>query len=342
MDSRRYWKLREEQNRQEALQNDYLRGREIGNIFAEMQSNIDAEIARFYQQYATSEGITYAEAMQRVSKLDMAAYEAKAKYYVEAAHKGQNAIAFSKQAEAEMKLYNLTMKVNRLEMLKANIGLQMVKGYNEIEAFMSKELETEAYKEYKRMAGILGETVNNNTLNAEALPGASYKNAVFLPENVNAKFFHATNETFFHATFSNRIWTHYGELKANLDGLLARALVNGESGAKLSRELAKAMDTSLFNARRLIITETARVRVEVQKQSYERNGNKEYVYMALGANPCPDCADLDGQHFSVDDMSIGFNAPPMHPFCHCTTAPYTVAERELLNTRLAEIEAAEE
>ena len=50
-----------------------------------------------------------AEAKRRVSKLDIAAYQRKAKRYV--ADKD-----FSKQANEEMRLYNLTMKVNRLEM----------------------------------------------------------------------------------------------------------------------------------------------------------------------------------------------------------------------------------
>ena len=54
-----------------------------------------------------------------MSKLDIAAYQRKAKRYV--ADKD-----FSKQANEEMRLYNLTMKVNRLEMLKANIGLELV------------------------------------------------------------------------------------------------------------------------------------------------------------------------------------------------------------------------
>lgn len=34
------------------------------------------------------------------------------------------------------------------------------------------------------------------------------------------------------------------------------------------------------------------------------------------------CKALDGKHFKVEDMEVGVNAPPMHPRCHCTTAPY--------------------
>ena len=76
------------------------------------------EIDAFYGRYADKEQITLAEAKRRVSKLDIAAYQRKAKRYV--ADKD-----FSKQANEEMRLYNLTMKVNRLEMLKANIGLEL-------------------------------------------------------------------------------------------------------------------------------------------------------------------------------------------------------------------------
>ena len=39
---------------------------------------------------------------------------------------------FSDEANEEMRLYNLTMKVNRLELLKARLGLEMVNGFDEM------------------------------------------------------------------------------------------------------------------------------------------------------------------------------------------------------------------
>ena len=110
------------------------------------------EIDAFYGRYADKEQITLAEAKRRVSKLDIAAYQRKAKRY--GADKD-----FSKQANEEMRLYNLTMKVNRLEMLKANIGLELVAGHDEQEKFMSKILRGRTEEELQRQAGILGKTV---------------------------------------------------------------------------------------------------------------------------------------------------------------------------------------
>ena len=37
---------------------------------------------------------------------------------------------------------------------------------------------------------------------------------------------------------------------------------------------------------------------------------------------CPICKELDGKRFKVKDMECGKNAPPMHPNCHCATAPH--------------------
>lgn len=312
LNSQDYWRLREENARKKAIQDDYVRSLEINSVFARMQDECTKQIESFYQKYATAEGISYADAVQRVSQLDIDAYERKAKYYVENRHNA--GIAFSEQANAEMRLYNATMKINRLEMIKAQIGLELVNGFDELDTYFEDELTDAAAEEYTRLSGILGETVNGNAMTASVLPDASYKQASFSTQEL-ADIVGRTE----YDTFSTIIWRDYAELKLTLDTQLARALVNGTSGQTLADELAKAFRVERWKAQRLIITETARVRTEVHREQYERNGIKQYEYMALGANPCADCADLDGQKFDVKDMKIGFNAPPMHPYCHCAT-----------------------
>jgi hypothetical protein len=37
---------------------------------------------------------------------------------------------------------------------------------------------------------------------------------------------------------------------------------------------------------------------------------------------CEHCSDLNGKHFKVSEMEIGKNAPPLHPNCRCSIAPY--------------------
>ena len=75
-------------------------------------------------------------------------------------------------------------------------------------------------------------------------------------------------------------------------------------------------------------TEMCRLQTAVQKESFERNGYKEYMFITSGeGNVCPDCEALHGQHFKVSEMQAGVNAPPMHPRCHCSAAGYMDSDK---------------
>lgn len=294
MASQEYWKNRETEAKKHNIQEEAEYNRQIKEIYANMMDEINKEINGFYTKYAAKEGITMAEAKKRVSKLDIAAYERKAKKYVETKD-------LSDRANEEMRIYNLTMKVNRLELLKANIGLEMVSGFDEMQKYFDKKLTDRTLKEFQRQAGILGKSVMKNEKYAHAIVNASFKNA----------------------TYSDRIWMYQGMLKAELEGLLASGLIRGQNPKKLAKHLEKRFGVSAYNAQRLMTTELARVQTEAQKQSFVRNGFDEYEYIACSnSDACSVCRALDGKHFKVDDMMPGENAPPMHPGCHCSVAAY--------------------
>ena len=292
MSSKTYWEQREAEAQKQYLQEEQEYQAQLRAIYQNMLDAAQKEIDAFYGRYADKEQITLAEAKRRVSKLDIAAYQRKAKRYV--ADKD-----FSKQANEEMRLYNLTMKVNRLEMLKANIGLELVAGHNEQEQFMSKILRGRTEEELQRQAGILGKTVRNNAKLAETIPNASFHNA----------------------TFSERIWGNQTALKAELSKLLQQGLIQGKNPRVLAREIQKTFGASASNAERLMRTELARVQTEAQRQSFLANGFEEYTFH-VNRGCCSACADLDGKHFKIKDMMPGKNAPPMHPNCRCSVSAY--------------------
>lgn len=292
MDSQAYWKNREAQQRKYNIQNEAEYQKHIQKIYQNMIDEIEKEINGFYGKYASKEGITMAVARKRASKLDMDAYSRKAAKYV----KEKN---FSPQANEEMRLYNLTMKVNRLELLKARIGLEMVAGFDELQKYYSDILIDRATSEFKRLAGILGESIQNNARASDAIVNASFHNA----------------------TFSDRIWMYQGMLKNELGSLLQTGLIQGQHPRKLATHLRKRFGVSQSNAERLMTTELARVQTEAQKQSFDRNGFEEYTFLALGT-ACPICRALDEKQFKVTKMLPGTNAPPMHPRCRCSTAAY--------------------
>lgn len=295
-----YWRKRETRQRQINLRKQANYDKEIRKIYRKAIANIEKEIHAFYSRYAKKEGITLSEAKKRADKLDIEAYAEKAKRYVATKD-------FSDQANEEMRLYNLTMKVNRLELLKANLGLELVDNFNDLQQFFDEKLTDRTLEEFKRLSGILGETVTDTN------PAERAKVIV--------------NSSFHNATWSDRIWMYQDLLKNELDKHLRTGLIQGRNPNVLARELRKVFDVSRRDAERLMHTELARVQTAAQKDSFERNDFEYYEFICCGGgagtnpnDPCEVCKSLDGKQFKLKDMMIGENAPPVHPRCHCSTA----------------------
>lgn len=294
--SNNYWRRREEENLKANRKTEAEYEKAINDTYKYMLDQIQKEINGFYAKYARAEGITLSEAKRRVSKIDIEEYGRKAARYVKTKD-------FSKQANDEMRLYNATMKINRLELLKANIGLELVAGFDELQKYFEEKLTNRTMDEFKRQSGILGRTVQNNEKAAHAIVNASFKNA----------------------TYSDRIWMYQGMLKAELDSLLKTGLIQGKHPTELARHLQKRFGVSAYNANRLMTTELARVQTEAQKQSFIRNGFTQYTFLAIGT-ACEACRALNEKHFDIDKMMPGENAPPMHPNCRCSVAAYMDSE----------------
>lgn len=303
MSSKDYWAKREREALQHYVTEEAEYDKQINKIYTNMLANCQKEINAFYGRYADKEGISIAEAKKRVSSMDIKAYEAKAEKYV----KNKD---FSKQANEEMRLYNATMRINRLEMLKANIGLELITGADDLEKFMGGILKGRTEAELKRQAGILGKTIKNNAELAHSIVNASFHNA----------------------TFSDRIWNNSAAMKADLDKLIQSGMIRGKNANVLAKDLEKyfigeprlknGKKGAKYRAEVLMRTELARVQTEAQKQSFIRNGFTQYQFIVNG-NCCDICAGIAGKVFDVEKMMPGENAPPLHPNCRCSTAAYS-------------------
>lgn len=302
MSSSEYWRRREDEALQHYITDEKQYDKELQRIYTNMLDGVQSEINAFYGKYAATEGISLAEAKKRVSTLDIKAYERKAAKYVKEK-------TFSKTANEEMRLYNATMKINRLEMLKANIGLELIAGHNELEKFMGGILKGRTNAELKRQAGILGKTITNNAQLANSIVNASFHNA----------------------TFSERIWQYQDIMRGDLSKLIQQGMIAGKNPRALAKDLRKyfigdgtlknGKNGAIYATERLMRTELARVQTEAQKQSFERNGFKYFEFIT-NSGCCPICAALNGKHYKVEKMQIGLNAPPIHPHCRCSTAAW--------------------
>ena len=194
-----YWREREQEANKNAIKDEAAYNKRIKEIYSYTERNIQRTINDFYARYASKNGITMNEAKKRVREIDMRHYEQLARKYVREHD-------FSEQANEEMALYNLTMKVNRLELLKAEINLELIDGYNDIEKEMRKDLLEQAMKVDARYAGILGKS---------AIGNQKYANQI-------------VNASFMGATFSERLWgVNMPDLRAHLEVELRNGLIQG-------------------------------------------------------------------------------------------------------------------
>ncbi|EHK2906769.1 minor capsid protein [Enterococcus faecium] len=302
MNSQEYWIKREKEWQKQQIKDDKKRMAEIKSRMQYAQDAIQKEIDAQWDSFSNGQKITRSEAMKRASEMDVKAFARKAKKYVKEKD-------FSPTANQELKLYNLTMRVNRLELLKANIGLELIATFDDMDKYFSGELTNAGLKELQRQAGILEMTI------------AKSGYAKLVEQVINSSF-RADGI----ATFSERLWMYQAELKADLDKLLVRSVTMGRNPKQLAPELSKFLteegrENTKFNTQRLMVTETTRVQSGVQKESYLDADIEKYGWVTE-PNACQLCKSIaaDGPYL-VSEMEVGKNMMPVHPFDRCSTYP---------------------
>jgi len=283
-----YWRNRELKHIEQTLKNDQDIVKQIEAKYREVYDNIEEQIEGFYGRYAEMNNISMQEARKRARKLDIERYERKAKKYVETRD-------FTKRANEEMRLYNVTMQINRLELLKQNIYLELLALTSAEERIMYQALTESVRAEFERQAGILSQSLSYPTATVESIVNASFLNA----------------------TWSDRLWDNQDALRAELDRLLSRGIIQGQNPRQLARELRQAMDAGVYNSERLLRTEMTRIQTDVQKDSFEQSDYKTYGW-TIETNACKTCKAMDGKVFYVSKMQPGLNAPPIHPNDKCS------------------------
>ena len=299
MDSCTYWRKREELFQRQDIKADKALAKEVNEVLKDTKDAIQDEIDAFYTRYAEREGISIAEVNKRVAKMDVEKFASKAKRYVENKD-------FSERANYELRIYNLKMKASRLELLKAQIDLQLIGGFSDVEQLMHKGAYEQAIAEYQRDAGILADSVSFDVeKRVNQVLSGSYK----LKDTPTFK------------TFSDNIWLYKTELQNDLEKMLVRTFTRGENPRVMARELRDRFNVTGYQAERLARTETARLQTAIQRDSLEENGIKQYEYIAE-PSACKVCSALDGDIYKLKDMVVGKNAPVLHPSCRCRIAPH--------------------
>ncbi|MCO4095717.1 minor capsid protein [Macrococcoides canis] len=287
-----YWIEREKNNLTVELMKDEEVSREMKRIIEHAMETCRKEIEAFYTRYANKEGITVADAKKAVDEFDVIAHQNMAKQYVKNKE-------FSDKANERLRLYNVTMRINREELLLSALNTHLIAATNDIEHTMNDYLEDGAIREFKRQAGILG-NISIKESDIHAIVNASY----------------------YDATWSERLWDNMDDVRKVVDASVKDTILRGRHPQESVKRLRELTGRSEYEARRLLISEVSRVQTEAKRLSYEEMDILEYKYLAIIDNRTTQtCKSLHGKTFKVSDMKVGVNAPPMHQFCRSTTVP---------------------
>lgn len=287
-----YWKNRIKAEQLAKMERSATLGEEMDRLYSYHFNELEKEIRAFEQRYADKNGLSLVEVKARIDDFDVKAFEEKAKRY--AAEKN-----FSARANSELALYNLKMKTNRLALLQYQLDLELIALAEDERQLTERFLNNEFIKAIETQSGLLGRSV----LSASQI-GTTAQAILNTP-------FHGAN-------WSDNIWKRQTALREVVARMTERLLLQGKNPTIIVAQLRKEFNVSVSEAKRLAVTEGARVATEGQKQAYIANGYDEYEFIAE-PSACRNCAKLDGKIFKVKDMEPGENAAPMHPWCHCST-----------------------
>lgn len=293
--------------------------RYYNNVIAQINKDIDHQ----FQGLAKVVGglnTAYAE----VDAADIADYEAEAqKLVMQAAQmrslgKHVSFASFGDDANRRMKIYNATMRINRLEYIKSQVGLHLTEANMNIDSNLRARLSNSYIKEVKRQAGILGSNLKFN----DAIISSTNVAKIVMKQVAGANW-------------SQRLWLNQDALKAALDSAMTTGLIAGQSNQAIARNLRDQVRTTIKNhayvTERLARTETARVQYQAQIDSIKA---ADYKYVKWYAEPgaCRVCQEINDN----DEYDLGYGVfpvdevpqIPIHPNCRCSISAYWIDRKD--------------
>lgn len=306
MNNVEYWKLRFEQLEQAQNQKGVKAYADIERQYKEAQKQLEGQIARWYQRFATNNGISLAEARQYLKGADLKEFKWDVQEYIKYGQDNALNSSWMKELENASAKYH----ISKLEALKVqtqhSLEVMYAKQFGTMHGALSDAFESGYYHTaYELQHGF------NVGWDIAGLDQAQI-------EKVLAKPWAADGYN-----FSERIWGNKNKLISEVHNELSRNIMLGADPQKAIDSLAKKMNTSKNNAGRLVMTEEAYFSSAAQKDCFESLGVEQYEIVAtLDSHTSDICRSLDGKHFPMKDYQPGVTAPPFHVYCRSTTVPY--------------------
>lgn len=186
---------------------------------------------------------------------------------------------------------------------------------NEIDAFCKslndKELKTitnHLQKTYKWNVEETLKDLNKDTDGVYLLNRNAIETAVRMPQTKDGR------------EFSDRIWNNLKDMEVNLRRTVTDGIAQGKSIPTMRKEFKRIFGNSTYNTDRIIRTETMATYTKANLNTFKEVGI-DTVEIIGERDACEVCGEYIGTRQKVENVRLGINVPPYHPFCKCCAVP---------------------
>ena len=274
--------------------------------YEQATKNINKEISRIYKNYSKSDVLDQKVLNQLLNKKETDTYRRNLLTTI------NNNIKNEDIKQKMLLKYNssaYSFRISRYEQLQESIDLEL-----------KKLADIEQQITEIRYVDTLKEGYYHNIYNVQKATRLGFNFAQIDNKTINLLL----NEKWTNnENFSQRIWKNSEKLGNYLRTQLTADTMSGKTIQKIASELSGFMNVGLYNATRLVRTETNYFANQSELLSMQECGIEKYVYMAtLDKVTCEHCANLDGKKFLIKDAKSGVNCPPLHSFDRCGIVSY--------------------
>lgn len=313
-----YWANRMKILEDSLLNKDYEYVRNLERQYDTAIKTVEEQIGAWYQRFASDNNITLAEARKLLSTQELDEFRWTVEEYIKYGQENAVSQAWLKQ----LKNASARVHISRLDSIKLQLQQQAEVLYgNQLDAVDEAVWRTysECYYhtafEIQRGLGV-GWSLHGLTDN-------EVKKVLSRPWTLDSQ------------TFSDRIWVNKQGLVNTVNTQLTQMIMRGAAPDKAIKAIADRFRVSKSQAGRLVMTESAAFANEARKDCFNELGVEQYIIVGtLDNETCALCGELDRKIYKMSEYKVGTTAPPFHPWCRCTTAPY-FADMENLGIRAA-------
>jgi len=271
--------------------------KDLDVIYRAKLKQVEAQIEAFYTKYAVENVITVKQAKTLLTAKEFREFNAKLRLWIK-----NDTYISDKSFIATIDRLAGTSKINRLQRLEAEITANL----SELKQTHLESMEDSLIKTFEET-----EEATQKVIDIDFKQTSEYKMRVVI------------NTEFQGRRFSPRVWTQRSNLGKKLFSTMLDNFSKGSNWLDLKADLKRSFGVSDFEARRLLITETARINSIAKESSFTDAGFSMYQYIAVSDDKTTQiCNNLDDKIFRLEDMIVGVNAPPTHIYCRSTIVPY--------------------